>query len=232
MTWHKRLTHARETRGIKKSHFATMVGVKPSSVTDWENGDTKMLAGENLMRVCETLRIAPTWLLEGLGDMDALTGVEDGIALGAMPVVIADDSSEFYQIAKVQLSLRAGITGFKTEPDRRDGGTRGVARSWVDRNGFDPARLLAIEVTGDSMEPRLYQGDLVIINTADTMKKDGEVFAFNYDGEAVVKRLVKERGEWWLFSDNADQSRHRPKSCRENECIIIGRVVKKESDRI
>src|SRR5471030_980437 len=159
MTWHKRLTQAREARGILKSHLAKMVGVKPSSVTDWENGDTKMLVGENLRRVCVTLEITPDWLLEGTGEMDL--GIRDGgrdLPQGAMRVVVSDDSADFYQIAKVQLKLRAGITGFQTEPDRRDGGTRGISRSWADRKGYDPARLIALEIKGDSMEPKLYDG--------------------------------------------------------------------------
>ena len=82
------------------------------------------------------------------------------------------------------------------------------------------------------MEPGLGEGDLVVINTADTTLVDGMVYAINYEGEAVVKRLVRDSGEWWLTSDNSDQRRFHRKSCRSGECIIVGRVVRKESDRI
>jgi len=232
MNWNDRLTKARIAKNIKKIDFAKMLGVSPSAVTQWENGTTSKLEGENLIAACAALDIAPSWLLHGTGEMNPSNSLNLENIPGAMPVVISDDSSEFYQIAKVQLKLQAGITGFQTEPDRRDGGTRGVPRSWADRKGFDPARLIALEIKGESMEPKLFAGDLVIVNTADTVRKDGEVYAFNYDGEAVIKRLVRERGEWWLFSDSTDQVKFRPKSCRENECIIIGRIVKKESEHI
>jgi phage repressor protein C with HTH and peptisase S24 domain len=138
----------------------------------------------------------------------------------------------FYQVQRVQLRLRAGVTGFQTVPDIYDGGTVNVSKNWVDRHGYSPEFLIAMTVGGESMEPNLYAGDVVIVNTADTSMKDGAVFAFNYEGEAVIKRLVKERGEWWLFSDNVDQVRHRPKGCRSGECVIIGRVVKRETDHI
>lgn len=82
------------------------------------------------------------------------------------------------------------------------------------------------------MAPNLYAGDLVIINTADMAMEDGVVFAVNYEGQAVVKRLTRDRGDWWLTSDNQAQQRHRRKSCRKGEYIIIGRLVRRETDRI
>ncbi len=158
---------------------------------------------------------------------------ETPVVLGAHAVVIADPGDpNFYHIPKVQLILRAGFAGFETVPEIYDGSVLSVNKNWVDRKGLHPSKLVALTVTGDSMEPNLYEGDLVIVNTADTQMKDGEVFAFNYDGEAVIKRLVKERGQWWLFSDNADQTRHRPKGCASGECIVVGRVVRRETDRI
>jgi len=82
------------------------------------------------------------------------------------------------------------------------------------------------------MEPTLYEDDLVILNTADTQMVDGAVYAFNYEGQAVVKRLSRDAGEWWLTSDNPDQRKYHRKLCRGGDCIIIGRVVRKESDHI
>lgn len=152
---------------------------------------------------------------------------------GAMRVVIAEPGDpDFYEIPKVQLVLSAGMTGFQTVPEIYDGSKLSISKNWVDRHGYVPGRLIAIRVKGDSMEPNLYDGDQVIINTADTRMEDGAVFAVNFEGQAVVKRLARDRGEWWLTSDNPDQVRHRRKSCREGECIIIGRIVKRETDRI
>ena len=148
-------------------------------------------------------------------------------------VVIAEtDDPEFIQIPMVELRLSAGMTGFQTEPDRRAGGTLGMRRSWVERNGYEVGSLIAIQVRGDSMEPSLYEDDIVVINTADKRPIDGAVFAVNYEGEAVVKRFSRDAGEWWLTSDSPDQRRHHRKICRGDACIIIGRVVRKESDRI
>lgn len=82
------------------------------------------------------------------------------------------------------------------------------------------------------MEPGLFDGDQVLVNTADTKIVDGAVYAVNYEGEAVIKRMVRDAGQWWLSSDNPDQRRFHRKSCRGAECIMIGRVIKKESERL
>jgi hypothetical protein len=82
------------------------------------------------------------------------------------------------------------------------------------------------------VEPSLYEDDIVIVNTLDTKPVDGAVYAFNYEGEAVVKRLARDAGQWWLTSDNPDQRRYHRKLCKGAECLVIGRVVRKESDRI
>ena len=81
------------------------------------------------------------------------------------------------------------------------------------------------------MEPGLYDGDVVVVNTEATTPKDGCVFAVNYEGEMVIKRLVRDAGSWWLCSDNPDQRRYPRKVCDEH-CILIGQIVHKQSERI
>jgi phage repressor protein C with HTH and peptisase S24 domain len=193
---------------------------------------TKGPEASTLQKLAEACNVTFNWLHEGTGAKHRAGNVSPPEFPYQKVVVAEIGDPNFYQVQRVQLQLRAGVTGFQTVPDIYDGGTVSLSKNWVDRHGFNPEALLALTVVGESMEPNLYKGDVVIVNTADTAMKDGAVFAFNYEGEAVIKRLVKERGEWWLFSDNTDQARHRPKGCREGECVIIGRVVKRETDHI
>lgn len=78
------------------------------------------------------------------------------------------------------------------------------------------------------METSLWDGDLVVMNRADTTLKDGEVYVVNYEGELVIKRLSRDAGSWWLTSDNA---RYKPKRCDEH-AEILGRVVYKQSEQL
>lgn len=63
MNWHTRLTQARKNKHLGKSELSRLLGVSPSSITMWENGQISMIEGEKLMRVCEALSITPEWLL-------------------------------------------------------------------------------------------------------------------------------------------------------------------------
>ena len=136
------------------------------------------------------------------------------------------------QIRKVRLKVQAGITGFQTEPDDYDGETQGVPTRWILREGLQRDALLSIVVRGDSMETGLHDGDTVVVNTADKQLVSGSVYVINYEGEAVVKRMVRDAGQWWLTSDNADQKKYHRQLCKGAECIVIGKVVRKESTHI
>lgn len=152
---------------------------------------------------------------------------------GARPVhVVDEDSPGQYLIPRVTLRLQAGITGYQSDVDYRDGGTVGVSRTWVENKGYDPTRLISVDVKGESMEPTIYEGDTVVINLEETQPVDNCVYAVNYDGEAVIKRLSRDMGKWWLMSDNPDQRRYYRRACQGSECIIIGRVVRRIGDHL
>lgn len=152
---------------------------------------------------------------------------------GARPVRTVDsDDPAMTQIMKVRLRVQAGITGFQVEPEHYDGETQGVPTRWVLKEGLSRDSLLAITVRGESMEPALYEGDVIVVNTRDKALVDGSVYVINYEGEVVVKRMIRDAGMWWLTSDNADQRKYGRKLCKGAECIVIGKVIRKESTHI
>lgn len=135
-------------------------------------------------------------------------------------------------IPKVKLKLSAGISGIEVIPERFDGSTTMLSTDWIQRHGYDPAQLISTFVGGESMLPNLHPDDVVVVNLADRDPVDGKVFAVNYEGEPVIKRLTRDLGRWWLTSDNPDQQRYPRKACEGDTCIIVGRVVHKESEHI
>ena len=52
---------------MTQKQLADAVEVSCPAVTQWEKGDNKMLAGDNLVRVARTLGVATEWLLYGTG---------------------------------------------------------------------------------------------------------------------------------------------------------------------
>lgn len=163
--------------------------------------------------------------LSGTADADSLVG--SGVYRTAE--VVDDDDPRQIRIPKVRLRVAAGISGFQTEPEIFDGSTMTVSKQWVERHGYDPKQLIWVRVGGRSMERTLFEGDWVLVNLAQKDPKDSKIFAVNFEGEAVIKRLTRDSGQWWLTSDNSDPQFYR-RLCRDGECIIVGEAVLKHSE--
>jgi phage repressor protein C with HTH and peptisase S24 domain len=127
--------------------------------------------------------------------------------------------------------MSAGVIGWAVECVEEDAPPLFFRKEWFDRRGYVPESLVAVRVSGSSMEPGLWDGDTIVVNRADTQLVDGEVYAVSYEGELVIKRLRRDSGEWFLTSDNTDKRRYGDKRCTEN-VLVLGRVVYKNSERI
>jgi phage repressor protein C with HTH and peptisase S24 domain len=142
-----------------------------------------------------------------------------------------ENNPDYPAIKRVKFKLSAGASGFGVDYSEDDAAPIVFQRQWYEREGFSPAKLFAIKVINSSMEPGLFHDDTVVVNTASTNPKDGTVFAINYEGELVIKRLVRDEGAWWLTSDNPDKNRY-PRKRMTEDCFIIGEIVHKQSMRI
>lgn len=206
---------------LTKTDLWKGVGVSSGAVTHWLNG--AKLSGQNLIKVSKLLRVNPVWLETGRGPKHG-----DDRKLNEITVT---DDSEYVGIKRVDFKISAGVSGFAV--DYFDGERSPIffRRDWLDKQGYDPLKLYALPVSGESMQTSLYPGDMVVINTDDTKAIDGEVYAINFDGELVIKRMHREHGDWYISSDNTDKRRFPNKLCHEN-CFVIGKVIYKQSERI
>jgi phage repressor protein C with HTH and peptisase S24 domain len=230
----------REAGFDSQSALARASGVpQPTINRILQNVGKKGPEASTLQKLAAACNVTFEWLHEGSGQK-ARTSASDTAAESAAPLpagsrrvrAVEPDDPSVAHIRKVQLRVSAGVMGFRVDPEYDDGETVSLDLRWVARKRLRSDKLVAIAVKGESMEPSLYEDDVVIIDTADTAKQDGAVYVFNYEGEVVVKRLSRDAGEWWLTSDSPDQRKYHRKVCRDRECIIVGRVVRKESDRI
>lgn len=185
------------------------------------------MGAKTAYRAAEFLRVNYLWLTENKGAMKALSGL---FAL-ASPEISLEDHPDLQSVKRVKFKVQAGVQGYAIELDNGEGPPIFFRKDWMTSRGYKPEKLLAIRVAGQSMEPTLFDDDLVVINTDDTQPRDGETFAVSYEGEPGIKRLRRDQGEWWLYSDNTDQRRYGPKRCN-GDVTIIGRVIYKQSERV
>ncbi|ULR41371.1 LexA family transcriptional regulator [Thermus sp. NEB1569] len=77
--------------------------------------------------------------------------------------------------------------------------------------------LFAVRVKGDSMEPTLRDGDIVVFWTGGA-PEPGRIVAVHVHWDGVVaKRLQRYNGSWYLYSDNPD---HPPVPLTERDRIL------------
>jgi phage repressor protein C with HTH and peptisase S24 domain len=228
MSLSERIRVAMQAAEVTQVELARACGVKPPSVHGWLTGKAKFLRGENLLKAARALRVSQDWLATGVGDMHSEAEMGP-VGESAVPFVgsasrinAGPSDRPTIAIKAVTLKLQAGIPGFDVDQDFEDGGTVDMPLHEIEKRDLVPQCLLSIKVTGESMEPMLYAGDSVVINIADTKWADQGVFAINYDGKAVIKRLSFEDRDWWMVSENKAHKRQR---CRLGHCIVVGRVV-------
>jgi len=233
----ERIKLAMDEAGMSQVDLARACGVKPPSVHGWLSGKSKYLRGENLLQAARALNVNQDWLATGSGPMrgaeqplDPILGLKPGTFMRVEAVDEHDPRMAL--IPRVRLRLRAGISGFEAEPELGEDANWMIPTAWIRAKGFKRENLISIGIQGDSMDDKLCDGDSVIINTADKEPADGVIFAINYEGEPVVKRMMRDDGRWWLTSDNPDQRKYPRKICEGDRCIIIGRVVKRETERL
>lgn len=226
----KRVREARTDAKMSQAQLARKVGIRQPTLSDLERGESHRSA--NLASMAAALGVNALWLETGRGPKRG--GDKDKAMLRNRVREVSDEEEEetVSRIRRVTLRLSAGIIGFAVDSDSEDDNPIYFRKDWLLQRGYKPENLLAIRVKGTSMEPGLYEGDTVVINTADTAPKDGDVYAVNYEGEAVIKRLVRDAGAWWLSSDNPDQRRFPRKQCDGDTCLLIGKVIHKQSERI
>jgi len=224
---------AKFLRGIEgQSEVARVLNASPQTVNNWE---ARGMSKTGMLKAQAEIGVSATWLETGQGPMELrhLLGVPLASVEGSYREVEAFNAGNpaVVPVPKVNIRVRAGVTGFEVDSDSEHLDTYPIERSWIEANGFSQSRLIAMRVKGDSMEPRLYNGDIIVVNTGDTKPVDGDPYVINFEGEVVVKRLTRDAGEWWLTSDNPEPRYHR-RIVRTNETIIVGKVVKRDTTRI
>ena len=216
-----RVSEAMAERGCSLTELANAAGAKPPFVSDWLNGKTQTLKLSTAFNAARFLGVEALWLDEGKGPRRRSDS----------PMQLVTPGDDRLPIRRVRFRLSAGVSGYEIEYDNGESEPIFMARRWFDAHHYRPEMLLAIKVTGRSMEPSLYDGDLVIVNTEDTALKDGCVFAANYEGELVIKRLRRDAGEWFLVSDSPDKRYYADKRCSDG-CGLIGRIVYRQTEHI
>jgi phage repressor protein C with HTH and peptisase S24 domain len=222
----ERLRFARKRRELNQQQLAELSGVGQPVISKLERG--AILRTTGLVALAQALDCSPVWLETGEDKHGEVNGQRPK---GEPRPINLENNPDYPAIRRVALKAHAGVTGYAVEYMNDDGPPIVFRKDWYTLHGYRPEKMMALRVAGESMVPNLYAGDLIVINSLQTEPKDGIVFVCLYEGEVVAKRLVRDSGQWWLTSDNADQRRFPRKAC-DDSTQVVGEVVYRQTERI
>lgn len=199
----KALTYWIKKVGIKQTDLSEKTGISQPHISAMARG-LKNIKAEFLEKICDALEIS-------------------------LPDFFACDNSEAPEIVFVPLLKarpRAGTGGLETDSDQVR--LYSFHASFLERKRGTPDSMRLFRVDGDSMEPTLRSGDMIMVNTTDAARHvaTGNVYLLRIGEELMVKRLENRPGNVLLIrSDNKDYE-DLPVNLAEVDGIeIFGRMV-------
>lgn len=132
------------------------------------------------------------------------------------------DQFAFVERFDVSLSAGPGAAG----DNARHLAPVAFRRDWLTERGLIANKCVVCSVGGDSMEPLLSDGDLVLLDRRYAELREGEIYGIvDVAGDTRVKRLEKIGNGLLLRSENPDFPSEARMGDDANRVHIIGRLV-------
>ncbi|OUQ13134.1 repressor LexA [Lachnoclostridium sp. An14] len=181
------------------------VGVGKSTVRKWENGMIANMRRDNIAKIAEVFNVSPAYLMGWDSNVAPISGGTKQKKIGVSIPVLG--------------RVAAGIP-IEAIEDIID--TEEIPEEMAATGNF-----FGLKIRGDSMEPRISSGDVVIVRQQDDAESGDIVIATVNGTDATCKRLRKYRDGIELISNNPA---YKPMFFSNSEITeipvrILGRVV-------
>lgn len=125
--------------------------------------------------------------------------------IGAKIVFPADsydnEMNNFHHVPKALARPSDGGGNLQTDDTLEN--TYAFSLDWLSKKG-KPECMKLMAVTGESMAPRIEDGDHILVDESQKDLYEGRIYVVRIDQEIVVKRIAKEPGKILLMSDNQE----------------------------
>jgi phage repressor protein C with HTH and peptisase S24 domain len=205
--------------------LARATGVSPSAFRKWLRGEAEP-SRERLVALAQAAGVPVGWLANGDGPEPRIQGAAT-TSRGRGTAIPLDDRVEHENFVILPKRLEAAAAGSEAPIPPHVAEFIAFRRDWVRAVlGIEPDQLLVEIALGESMEPGIQDGDLLLVNTTDKRFHSFGVYVVEIGGERLVKRVQpKLDGSLSLISDNpAYEVEHVPPE-RAETVRIVGRVL-------
>lgn len=199
------LKELRKQHKMSQEQLARFLNVKQNTISNWENGKSD-IDNESLFKLSKIFNCS----------IEELLGKESSTSLSniySTSVILYD------VIGKVS----AGYNGQAVE--EYTGETEYIPTELL--RGLPKEDYFVLEVKGDSMYPKLLDGDRVLVQRTESVDS-GSIAIVLYDSdEATIKKVVYENGCDWidLIPLNSKYQPKRISGTDLEQCRILGKVV-------
>jgi phage repressor protein C with HTH and peptisase S24 domain len=215
--------HAILSHWPSADRLARATGVSPSAFRKWLKGEAEP-SRERLVALAEAASVSVGWLARGEGPEPRLQAVGQPSRTRGPSIEAGIDPQEFVLLPK---RPEAAAAGPESPSLPLSAEFIALRHDWVRSVlGVEPDRLLVETALGESMQPSIQDGDLLLVDTAEDRFRSFGVYVVEIAGERLVKRVQpKLDGSLTLISDNpAYEAEHIPPA-QANDIHVIGRVV-------
>ena len=187
----ERLVKIRKSLSINQGDFAKTFEISQSSYARYETGES-LLNSEKMSLLVTKLNIDTHWLITGEGEMfrnnnpSTNTLIED-LSVIKIPMIDVKASAGQGMVNYIE-----DIKDFISLPEN-------ILPAYTNKKN-----LAIIEIMGDSMEPTIKNGEIVILDTGVQEIRSGSVYLIRVFDDLRVKRIDRKmNGNIVIMSDNA-----------------------------
>ena len=182
-------------KSVKLTSEALTFWLKKSSLTQQKLAEMSGLAQNYISQIKTGNKAAPSF--------NAIEKICEALGVSIPEFFACEDDSkpDLVFVEKVKAKPRAGVGGLET--DNEHDGYYSFHSSFIARKGGTAKTMRIFEVAGDSMSPTLDDGDMIMVNTAETDIRTGRIYLLRIGDELMVKRLeTRPGGKMLIRSDN------------------------------
>ena len=204
-----RIREARESKELDQATLAQKANIVTRTLQRWEKGE-QIPDGISITKIAKATGAHPHWLLTGDGEMYSASAKPDNVfrlpqtfrrksALVDLPIVSA---------------VPAGKLATNFHPDYVD--------DYVAVDDVKDPQAFALKVKGNSMAPRIEDGDTVVISPAQE-PHNGDICVVRVNGEDTLKKVKFEGNYIHLVPLNPD---FEPVTVKKRDVDFVWKVVK------
>ena len=205
----ERLRTARENKEMDQASLAVKAGIVTRTLQRWEKGE-QVPDGVAITRLARATSVQANWLLTGEGEMYVVPSRPENVY--TLP------GSNRRRVKTVDLPLISAVPAGKVatlfHPDYVD--------DYVTVDDVKDPQAFALKVKGNSMSPRIEDGDVVIVSPQQEARS-GDICVARVNGEDTLKKVKFEGNYIHLIPLNPEFD---PVTVKKRDVNFVWKVVK------